>query len=84
FMFKGALVVGVWFGSQAIYLQQAYKLEFLGENTFNLLWLASMVIFIANNLILSQIIASQRIVPFFGATGGRQGQAQAQIAKKNQ
>ncbi|KAJ2758344.1 GPI mannosyltransferase 1 [Coemansia sp. BCRC 34490] len=84
FIFKGALVVGVWFGSQAVYLQQAYKLEFLGENTFNLLWLASMVIFIANNLILSQIIASQRIVPFFGATGGRQGQAQAQIAKKNQ
>ncbi|KAJ2736968.1 GPI mannosyltransferase 1 [Coemansia sp. BCRC 34962] len=63
---KGLVLLGVWFGSQALYLQQAYRLEFLGENTFALLWIAGLVIFAANNWILQQIIAKQKIVPLFG------------------
>ncbi|KAJ1892257.1 GPI mannosyltransferase 1 [Kickxella alabastrina] len=62
---KGAALLAIWFGSQALYLQQAYRLEFLGENTFAWLWLAGLAIFASNNWILQQIIASQRIEPLF-------------------
>ncbi|KAJ1989659.1 GPI mannosyltransferase 1 [Coemansia spiralis] len=64
---KGAILIGVWLGSQALYLQQAYRLEFLGQNTFLPLWLTSVAIFATNNWILGQIISSQRIVPLFGS-----------------
>ncbi|KAJ1671950.1 GPI mannosyltransferase 1 [Coemansia sp. RSA 1836] len=66
--FKGLTLLGVWFGSQALYLQQAYRLEFLGENTFARLWIAGVAIFVANNWILLQIMATQRIVPLFGSS----------------
>lgn len=65
FVYKGMLLLGVWFGSQALYLQQAYRLEFLGENTFGLLWIAGLAIFVANNWILRQILTAQRLVPLF-------------------
>ncbi|KAI9479161.1 GPI mannosyltransferase 1 [Coemansia sp. RSA 989] len=62
------LLIAVWFGSQALYLQQAYRLEFLGENTFNLLWAAGAIIFTANIWILYKLINSQRVVPLFKST----------------
>ncbi|KAI8322306.1 GPI mannosyltransferase 1 [Martensiomyces pterosporus] len=68
---KGLVVLGVWFGSQALYLQQAYRLEFLGENTFTLLWAAGLVIFVANNWVLQQIISTQRIAPLFNLADGK-------------
>ncbi|KAJ2469456.1 GPI mannosyltransferase 1 [Coemansia sp. RSA 2322] len=64
--YKALVLLGMWFGSQALYLQQAYRLEFLGENTFIQLWVAGLVIFVANNWILQQICLSQRVVPLFG------------------
>ncbi|KAJ2161492.1 GPI mannosyltransferase 1 [Coemansia sp. RSA 552] len=63
----GLLLAGVWLGSQALYLRQAYRLEFLGENTFVLLWLAGAVIFATNTWILHQIIGTQHLVPLFGS-----------------
>ncbi|KAJ2724245.1 GPI mannosyltransferase 1 [Coemansia sp. Benny D115] len=67
-IFKGAAILAIWFGSQGIWLQQAYRLEFLGENTFFLLWLAGLTIFASSNWILVQIISSQQIKPLFGQT----------------
>ncbi|KAJ2305356.1 GPI mannosyltransferase 1, partial [Coemansia sp. RSA 2704] len=64
----GLVLVAAWFGSQGLYLQQAYRLEFLGENTFTLLWAAGAVIFAANNWILYRIIGSQQISPLFAPT----------------
>ncbi|KAJ2151110.1 GPI mannosyltransferase 1 [Coemansia sp. RSA 532] len=64
---QASLVVGVWVLSQALYLQQAYKLEFLGQNTFEWLWVAGAGIFVANNWILSQVVAKQRVVSVFDA-----------------
>ncbi|KAJ2792355.1 GPI mannosyltransferase 1 [Coemansia linderi] len=78
---KGLVLLGVWFGTQALYLQQAYRLEFLGENTFAPLWLAGLVIFAANNWVLQQIIASQRVVPLFGSSSHVSSQP---LVKKSQ
>ncbi|KAJ2082368.1 GPI mannosyltransferase 1 [Coemansia sp. RSA 988] len=78
----GLLLIGVWLGSQAFYLRQAYRLEFLGENTFVMLWVAGAAIFIANNWVLSQIIFSQQIVPLFGASSHSHASDQAE-RKKN-
>ncbi|KAJ1647600.1 GPI mannosyltransferase 1 [Coemansia asiatica] len=64
-LFRGAALLATWLGTQALYLQQAYRLEFLGENTFTRLWLAGLVIFASNNLILCQIVKSQQIMPLF-------------------
>ncbi|KAJ1963990.1 GPI mannosyltransferase 1 [Dipsacomyces acuminosporus] len=75
-VFKGLLLLGVWFGSQALYLQQAYKLEFLGENTFTLLWASGLVIFVANNWVLQQIVSTQRIVPLFTPNGVENGDSE--------
>ncbi|KAJ2746184.1 GPI mannosyltransferase 1 [Coemansia sp. BCRC 34301] len=80
-VFKGLVLLGVWFGTQALYLQQAYRLEFLGENTFVHLWIAGLVIFAANNWILQQIIATQKIVPLFGS-GDRNGSKAPQPSTK--
>ncbi|KAJ1725619.1 GPI mannosyltransferase 1 [Coemansia erecta] len=66
-IFKGAVLLCLWFGSQGLYLQQAYRLEFLGENTFVHLWLAGMAIFAANNWMLKQIVTNQQIKPLFAA-----------------
>ncbi|KAJ2775749.1 GPI mannosyltransferase 1 [Coemansia javaensis] len=65
---KGLVLIAVWVGSQALYLRQAYRLEFLGENTFELLWAAGAAIFVANNWILHQIVSSQQIVPLYEAS----------------
>ncbi|KAJ2019018.1 GPI mannosyltransferase 1 [Coemansia sp. S100] len=78
---KGLILLGVWFGSQALYLQQAYRLEFLGENTFAQLWIAGLAIFVANNWILQQIITTQNIVPLFGTSSHQTSQP---LAKKAQ
>ncbi|CAG8618896.1 11549_t:CDS:2 [Gigaspora rosea] len=42
--------------SQAIWLYQAYLLEFLGENTFLMIWLASIAFFVINIWILTEIV----------------------------
>ncbi|KAJ2704351.1 GPI mannosyltransferase 1 [Coemansia sp. IMI 203386] len=66
-LFKGAILLAIWLGTQALYLQQAYRLEFLGENTFSHLWLAGLTIFVSNSWILQQIVKSQQIKPLFVA-----------------
>jgi phosphatidylinositol glycan class M len=45
-----------WIGGQALWLYQAYNLEFLGENTFFNIWLASIVFFMANIWILIEFV----------------------------
>ncbi|KAJ2793100.1 GPI mannosyltransferase 1 [Coemansia helicoidea] len=65
---RGLLLVAAWIGPQALYLQQAYRLEFLGENSFALLWAAGALIFVTNCWILNQIISNQQIVPLFSAS----------------
>jgi phosphatidylinositol glycan class M len=37
------LLLAVWVGTQALWLYEAYKLEFLGEDVFFGLWIRSLV-----------------------------------------
>ncbi|RAL11889.1 glycosylphosphatidylinositol-alpha 1,4 mannosyltransferase I [Aspergillus homomorphus CBS 101889] len=55
---KGVLALGLWVFAQALWLQQAYNLEFLGLSTFVPgLWVASVGFFAVNVWILGVIIS---------------------------
>ena len=51
----------LWVAGQAIWLQQGYELEFLGNSTFVPgLWLASMIFFLINCWILGIVVEDVR------------------------
>lgn len=53
----GVIALSLWVVGQALWLQQGYKLEFLGESTFVPgLWLTSLAFFLVNCWILGVII----------------------------
>ncbi|MCJ1301557.1 GPI mannosyltransferase 1 [Hypocenomyce scalaris] len=53
----GLTAAGAWIGTQALWLQQGYQLEFLGRSTFVPgLWLSSLLFFITNIWVLGIII----------------------------
>ncbi|OCH93394.1 glycosyltransferase family 50 protein [Obba rivulosa] len=52
-----ALCLLVWIGTQALWLSEAYKLEFLGENVFPGLWARSLVYVIGNCWVLAEIMS---------------------------
>lgn len=49
-------MVGVWAGTQALWLSEAYKLEFLGENVFYGLWVRGLIYVLGNAWVLAQIL----------------------------
>jgi GPI mannosyltransferase 1 subunit M len=51
-------LAGVWVGTQALWLSEAYKLEFLGQNVFFSLWVRSLVYVIGHSWVLAQIMES--------------------------
>lgn len=56
---RGAIILLLWIGSQACWLYNAYRLEFLGENTFDYALLYSAVFFFLSNCIcIREFIAS--------------------------
>ncbi|RYP57444.1 hypothetical protein DL769_009469 [Monosporascus sp. CRB-8-3] len=53
----GLGALALWVGTQALWLHQAYRLEFLGLSTFAPgLWLASLAFFLANCWILGVVV----------------------------
>jgi GPI mannosyltransferase 1 subunit M len=48
--------IGVWVGTQALWLQAAYRLEFLGENVFLGLWARSLLWVVGNCWVLVGIM----------------------------
>jgi phosphatidylinositol glycan class M len=57
----GSTALALWIVGQALWLQQGYELEFLGNSTFVPgLWLASAVFFGVNCWILGMIVADIR------------------------
>ncbi|CAG8491470.1 3374_t:CDS:2 [Diversispora eburnea] len=56
FKYKGFFMLLAWVGSQAFWLYQAYQVEFLGENTFLRIWMASVTFFIVNVWILTELV----------------------------
>ena len=51
-------LLGVWVGTQALWLSEAYKLEFLGQNVFFSLWVRGLVYVIGHAWVLAQIMES--------------------------
>ena len=59
---RALMCVGVWIGTQALWLSEAYKLEFLGQNVFFGLWMRSLVYVIGNCWVLVEIMDAYRTV----------------------
>lgn len=60
-----SICLGLWVLAQAVWLSDAYRLEFLGENVFRSLWLKSLGYVAANAWILVQIMEG------YGTASGR-------------
>jgi len=48
--------LAVWFGTQALWLGEAYKLEFLGEPVFYGLWVRSLIYVLGHTWVLAGIM----------------------------
>lgn len=46
----------VWFGTQALWLAEAYRLEFLGENVHSSLWLRGLIYLAGHAWVLTKVI----------------------------
>jgi len=53
---RAFLYLGVWIGTQALWLSEAYKLEFLGQNVFYGLWVRSLIYVIGNAWVLGKLM----------------------------
>eukprot|EP01132_Coremiostelium_polycephalum_P001952 gene1952-2388_t len=53
---QSIVLFGVWMGSQSYWLFSAFKLEFLGQQTFMEIWFAGILFFLANIYILVKFI----------------------------
>ncbi|KAK0257960.1 GPI mannosyltransferase 1 [Friedmanniomyces endolithicus] len=61
---RGLVMIGAWVAGQALWLQQGYELEFLGNSTFVPgLWLASINFFLLNCWALSVIVEDVGMSP---------------------
>lgn len=54
---KGVIMLILWIASQGMWLFFAYKLEFLGENTFTELFISSSIFFLTNCWLIGEFIA---------------------------
>lgn len=59
---RGLAALALWVVGQALWLQQGYKLEFLGQSTFVPgLWASSLAFFLVNCWILGIIIGDLEV-----------------------
>jgi GPI mannosyltransferase 1 subunit M len=49
---------GVWVGTQALWLSEAYRLEFIGENVFLGLWVRALAYLIGNSWVVVEVTRS--------------------------
>jgi phosphatidylinositol glycan class M len=56
-------LVLAWVLAQALWLVEAYKLEFLGENVFFTLWTRGLVYLVLNAVTLGEIVKAYAAVP---------------------
>jgi phosphatidylinositol glycan class M len=59
---KAVSCAGVWIGVQALWLSEAYNLEFLGQDVFLSLWYRSLIYVIGNCWVLVVVMQSYKAV----------------------
>jgi GPI mannosyltransferase 1 subunit M len=57
---KALLMVILWVGTQALWLSQGYRLEFLGESVFLELWVCGAIWLVANAWIVGALMTGYR------------------------
>lgn len=72
---RGIGMLLIWFGAQALWLSQAYRLEMLGQNTFLEIWIAGIVLFLVHNWIVAQFISHHQFHSQKSATTTRKQKA---------
>jgi len=50
-----------WMGTQALWLSQAYRVEFLGEPIFFRLWICSIIYIVGHSWVLAGIVNSYQV-----------------------
>ncbi|XP_011300066.1 GPI mannosyltransferase 1 [Fopius arisanus] len=53
---KLVILIAVWIASQGLWLLDAYALEFVGINSFQSIWISSLIFFVVNVKILVEVI----------------------------
>jgi phosphatidylinositol glycan class M len=56
----------VWAGTQGLWLAEAYKLEFLGQNVFVALWIRGLIYVIGNCWIIAGVMDSYEAKEAYG------------------
>jgi phosphatidylinositol glycan class M len=56
----GIIYAAVWAGTQALWLEGAYRLEFLGEDMFLGLWIRSLLWVVGNAWVLAGVMNGYR------------------------
>ncbi|KAG2235634.1 hypothetical protein INT48_008510 [Thamnidium elegans] len=69
FKWKGLMLVIAWAAGQGLWLNYAYQLEFLGQNTFLQLWIAGTSFFIINCWIVVELILNHQYERVYGSNG---------------
>lgn len=64
-LYDGVVMGALWFLGQAVWLASAYCLEFLGFNSFFLIWLSGLAFFFINIALLFRIIRNHSFRPVF-------------------
>ncbi|KAI8337144.1 PIG-M-domain-containing protein [Chlamydoabsidia padenii] len=69
FKWQGILLILGWVAGQGLWLQSAYQLEFLGQNTFLSLWSSSLFFFMINCWIVVTLVKNHDFEPVYGKSG---------------
>ncbi|KAF4576706.1 GPI mannosyltransferase 1 [Pleurotus pulmonarius] len=55
---QAIVYISVWFGTQALWLSEAYRLEFLGDDVFLGLWARSLIYVLGNGWVLAGLMTA--------------------------